>query len=334
MNDFEQFLHSKVAEGKITQEFASNIGRFYDTYTEAIEKNGYSKKEGNALVKQLAEEAIKQIEQPFLFESYHKRLLAPFNYFEFAINFIRPLIDLKKSRVEGLENVDHIVKQLEYGENVVLFANHQTEPDPQIISILLEKTHPLLAQEMISVAGHRVITDPLAVPFSKGTNLLCIYSKKYIDHPPELKAEKQLHNQRSLKKLIELFDKGGHCIYVAPSGGRDRTNAQGVVEVAKFDPQSIDLFLLLGQKAKKPTHFYPLALSTFYLLPPPNSVEKDIGEKRYANSIPVYLSFGKEIDFNHIPKDSSFSKEENRQLRAHYIWQLVDDDYHKLLRFS
>ncbi len=50
---------------------------------------------------------------------------------------------------------------------------------------------------MIFVAGERVITDPLAVPASMGRNLLCIYSKRYIDHPPELKSEKQLHNKRT-----------------------------------------------------------------------------------------------------------------------------------------
>ena len=43
---------------------------------------------------------------------------------------------------------------------------------------------------MIFVAGERVITDPLAIPFSMGSNLLCIYSKRYIDHPPEKKIEK------------------------------------------------------------------------------------------------------------------------------------------------
>lgn len=327
MTHLKKQLNSYVASGKITDAIAKNLTRFYESYASAVEKNGYPKELAESLTEILAEQAVKQIQHPFRFESYHKRILKPFNYYEFGLNFIRPLIDLKGSSVQGLENADAIIKQIEDGENVVLFANHQTEPDPQIISILLEKTHPFLAEEMIFVAGHRVITDPLATPFSKGRNLLCIYSKKHIEHPPELKAEKLLHNQRTLKKMAELLSKGGKCIYVAPSGGRDRINASGVVEVAKFDPQSIDLFLLLAQRAKKPTHFYPLALSTFHLLPPPNSIEKEIGEKRHANSIPVHLSFGNEILLENLPEDPSLKKIENRTRRADFIWQLVENSY-------
>ena len=36
---------------------------------------------------------------------------------------------------------------------------------------------------MIMVAGDRVTTDVVAVPFSKGRNLLCIFSKKHIENP-------------------------------------------------------------------------------------------------------------------------------------------------------
>ena len=81
---------------------------------------------------------------------------------------------------------------LKKGHNVVFLANHQIEADPQAISILLDERFPGIAPEMIFVAGERVITDPLAVPFSMGRSLLCIYSKRYIDNPPEQKADKQV----------------------------------------------------------------------------------------------------------------------------------------------
>jgi hypothetical protein len=51
-----------------------------------------------------------------------------------------------------------------------------------------------LASKVVFVAGHRVTTDPLAIPFSMGCNLLCIFSKKYMEEPPELKAAKQQQN--------------------------------------------------------------------------------------------------------------------------------------------
>jgi len=102
---------------------------------------------------------------------------------------LKPLVDLSHCQVNGLEYLQPILESLERGENVIFLANHQTEADPHAISILLEKYCPKFAEEMIFVAGERVITDPLAIPFSMGRNLLCIYSKRYIDHPPEDKSK-------------------------------------------------------------------------------------------------------------------------------------------------
>ena len=72
---------------------------------------------------------------------------------------------------------------------MIFLANHQIEADPQAISLLLDDLYPNFAENMIFVAGERVITDPFAIPFSMGRNLLCIYSKRYIDHPPEKKLK-------------------------------------------------------------------------------------------------------------------------------------------------
>ena len=51
---------------------------------------------------------------------------------------------------------------------------------------------------MIMVAGDRVTTDVVAVPFSKARNLLCIYSKRHIDNPPEEKPKKMRHNAKTM----------------------------------------------------------------------------------------------------------------------------------------
>ena len=57
------------------------------------------------------------------------------------------------------------------GENVVILSNHQTEVDAQVISILLHD-HGMeeLAERIIFIAGHKVTTDPIAIPFSMGRN--------------------------------------------------------------------------------------------------------------------------------------------------------------------
>lgn len=244
------------------------------------------------------------------------------------MDFIKPLIDLKQSTVKHAEILDTIEAQLKKGENVIFLANHQIEPDPQVISVLLEPKHAKLAEEMIFVAGHRVIQDPLAVPFSLGRNLLCIYSKKHMQHAPDKKAEKVLHNQRTMKILSELLTSGGKCIFVAPSGGRDRPDAAGKILPAPFDPQSIEMFLLIAKRAKTITHFYPLILSTYQILPPPVAIEKEIGEKRIAQCAPVFMQIANEIDLEAL--GSSENKYEQRQNRANALNEIVKNIYIQL----
>ena len=267
----------------------------------------------------------KQLQTPHPFATYHQAVRAPIDYYQLGLDFIRDLIDFPKSKVLGVNNLQDIQTAISKKENVILFSNHQTEIDPQIISLLIEKTNPELAQEMIFVAGHRVTTDPLAVPLSLGRNLLCIYSKRHIDQPPEKKEEKQQHNMAVIKKLGELLNEGGKCIYIAPSGGRDRANQQGVVEVAPFDPQSVELFYLLGRKASCPTHFHTLALSTYHLLPPPDQILVAIGESRYTTFFPAHLFFGPELDMLHLAdchllqekqQEKQQDKQKQREARA------------------
>lgn len=215
------------------------------------------------------EAVSKQVNEPYSFSPFHKAITSPTDYYQLGLDFVRPLVDFSKSSVEGKTSLKEIQEAIWRKENVILLSNHQTEIDPQLISLLLEKEHPEIAVEMIFVAGHRVVTDPLAVPLSLGRNLLCIYSKRHIDNPPEKKSEKLLHNGRAMKVLEELLTEGGKVIYIAPSGGRDRRDEMGQFQVAPFDPQAVEMFYLISQKAKTPTHFHTLALKTYPLLPPP-----------------------------------------------------------------
>ncbi len=266
---------------------------------------------------------IEQARHPHSFSIFHKSVREPFDYYQFGIDFIRPFIDFDRSRVFGKKIVKEIEKQLANGESVIFLANHQTEPDPQIISLLLEKIAPQLATAIIFVAGHRVVTDPIAIPMSLGCNLLCIYSKKHIHHPPEQRGEKILHNQRTLKQMLELLNEGGKCIYVAPSGGRDRRDVKGIVQVTPFDPQSVELFWLLAQQAERPVHFYPLALRTFDLMPPPKQVEVELGERRIIHKTAVFLAFGEKIEMERFAESEQLDKQSKRARRAEWIWQQV-----------
>lgn len=329
--NFFSALNAALQRRTIPEKFVRNLEQFYFSYKQSLEAHGMQIEKYEGIFFSFLDLVEKQIKDPFVFAPFHKKIRSPFDYYAFGNDFLRPLIDMEHSSIEGLLHVDEIHAHLIKGHNVVLLANHQTEADPQAISILLEKTHPHLAEEMIFVAGERVITDPLAIPFSMGRNLLCIYSKRYIDHPPEDKLKKQLHNKKTMELMSELLSQGGHCIYVAPSGGRDRPNDQGVVEIAPFDAQSIEMFYLMAKRAGHPTFFYPLTLLTYDLLPPPENVQIELGETRLTKRGAIHIAFGGQLDMEHFPGSDEKDKHERRKNRADFICSLVKQDYSKLL---
>ncbi|MFI0434803.1 MAG: 1-acyl-sn-glycerol-3-phosphate acyltransferase [Parachlamydiaceae bacterium] len=327
MSDLLLQLNRYLENGRIDAKLFHVMESFYESYLIAL-AHLPSREKCQEMFKILMELVVEQVRHPYQFSVFHRSLRVPFDYYQFGLDFIRPFVDFNRSQIFGLDQLELIRGQLKRGDNVILLSNHQTEPDPQIISLLLEKSDPELAREMIFVAGHRVTTDPLAIPMSLGRNLLCIYSKKHVSYSPDKKEEKILHNQRTLKQMQELLNQGGYCIYVAPSGGRDRRDlVTGDVQVAPFDPQSIELFWLLGRQAKHPVHFYPLALRTYDLMPPPKLVEKDLGERRLINFTPVYLAFCDEVQMKNFAGSEGLDKKSKQNKRAEYIWKQVCKKY-------
>ena len=272
---------------------------------------------------------VEQFKSPYIFDYFNKKVTTPFDFYSFGKNFIRPLVDFEKSTIFNLENLKKIKNYLEKNENVILLSNHQSEIDPHAISLLLEKDFEDIASKMIYVAGERVIQDPLAIPFSMGCNLLCIFSKRYIDIDQKLQHQKLLHNKKVMSYMSELLSEGGKIIYVAPSGGRDRKNQNNEVEVAPFDPQSVEMLNLMSKKSKKPTHFFLLTLATYDIAPPPEKVQKEMGENRSVKRCPIFLSFSSEVDMEKIT-DSITDKHEKRKVRAKYLQNIVKEEYKKI----
>ncbi|HQX82990.1 MAG TPA: 1-acyl-sn-glycerol-3-phosphate acyltransferase [Vicinamibacterales bacterium] len=295
-----------------------------ETYRTIVAEAGEPPETANRLMSVFVKLVEEQVRAPHTFEPYHRQITAPFDYYAFGVEFLRPLMDKSRSTFTGREVMQRVATQLAAGENVIFLANHQNEADPQAISILLEDEFPAIGREMIFVAGERVITDPLTVPFSMGRNLLCIFSKRHIDHPPDQKAAKQLHNRRALEQMTQLLSDGGHCIYVAPSGGRDRINKAGVVDVAPFDAQSVEMFHLMAQRATRPTHFYPMALATYHFMPPPDTVQVEIGEPRRISRSPIHMAIAPEIDMHAFDQ---LDRHERREARAQAAWRAVCEAY-------
>ena len=310
-------------ESKAPHPCWSFLEPFLISYEEVIKRKGLDFLQYKELLLTYGEFIFGQIVKPYTFTPFHKAIHSPINYYKFGIDFFTPIINFSRSTLSGRENLEKISSLVQQGENVILYANHQIEADPQILSIFLQKDFKELAEEMIFVAGERVVTDPLAVPFSLGCNLFCVYSKKYFDAHSHRKIEMLEHNKRTMLHIAHHLNNGGKCIYIAPSGGRDRPdpNDPSDIIVAPFDQQSIELLYLLGKKAKKKTHFFPLALKTHDLLPPPRELRTALGEQRLIKETGVHLYFGPEITMEDFPQ--SATKEEIKEARTRFIWSLV-----------
>lgn len=276
-----------------------------------------------------------QAECPHPFAIYHRALRSPIDYYQLGLDLMRPLVDMPASQIVGVNILQEVTFCLRRGENVIFLANHQTEPDPQLIGLLLHKAgFPQLSEQLICVAGHRVVQDPMAIPLSLGCNLLCIYSKKYVEQPPEQKREKIAHNQRTLQQLKALLCEGGHAIFIAPSGGRDRIDGQGKMHVAHFSPESIELLALLAKQSPNRTHFYPLAINTHTIMPAPSAIRHPIGEEREIafgpigmGVLPKLFSISSRDEEEKLPLEQ---RERRRLERAHTAWEQVSMAFTKL----
>jgi glycerol-3-phosphate O-acyltransferase len=301
---------------------------FFSSYREAAKKTGLSGQAIDEILHSYSKLVEEQRSNPFKFAAFHEAQREPFDYYQFGLEFIRSLMLLDQSTVSGDANLRKMEELIAKGENVILFGNHQIEPDPQAIDLLLRHHGSEFGEKIIFVAGHRVTSDPFAAPLSRGRRLLCIHSKKYIEHPPEEKEAKIAQNQATLRQMRQMLDQGGSAIFVAPSGGRDRRNEQGSVVVAPFDPQSIEMFYLMAKSSSKPTHFFPLALDTYHLLPPPDILAHALGEERKFAAHPCHLFFGDEIDMEASCGEAQ-DKKERRSHRAEAIWSTVNYAYNK-----
>eukprot|EP00565_Helicotheca_tamesis_P007235 CAMPEP_0185741026 /NCGR_PEP_ID=MMETSP1171-20130828/38738_1 /TAXON_ID=374046 /ORGANISM="Helicotheca tamensis, Strain CCMP826" /LENGTH=514 /DNA_ID=CAMNT_0028412963 /DNA_START=158 /DNA_END=1703 /DNA_ORIENTATION=+ len=230
--------------------------------------------------------------------------------------------DAKRSVTLGQEHIQQISQQVQKGDNIIFFANHQTEPDPQVISILLENIgYGDLAEDIMYVAGHKVTTDPIAIPFSMGQNLLCIHSKKHksSEEDEAKQRQKQKQNLLAMGTMSRMLKKGGALLWVAPSGGRDRrdlSSSSGEIPIAPFDSKTIDMFRLMGEKSKVKTHYYPMAMRTYEILSPPDQIVSNVGETRDVQFGAVGIAFAEELD-NALPRHL-FAQEAEDSCRREY----------------
>ncbi|CAL9091274.1 unnamed protein product [Musa textilis] len=293
-------IRREVEAGKLSSEIATRLEELYYNYRNAVMQSGDPSAQEIILSNMAVafDRVLLDVEDPFSFSPCHKAIREPFDYYMFGQNYLRPLIDFRTSYIGNLSLFFDMEEKLKQGHNIILFSNHQTEADPALIALLLERTNLYFAEKMAFVAGDRVVTDPLCKPFSMGRNLICIFSKKHMHDVPELVEMKKRANTRSLKEMALLLRSGSQVIWIAPSGGRDRPDPlTGEWNPAPFDASSVDNMRRLLDHSGVVGHMYPLALLCYEVMPPPREVEKQIGERRKISFHGIGLSVAPKINF-------------------------------------
>lgn len=325
-------IRKESEAGKLPSNVAAGMKELYQNYKTAVLQSGIPNAHEIVLENMAAalDLIFLDVEDPFIFSPYHKALRKPYDYYEFGQKYIRPLIDFRNSYVGNVSIFNEIQEKLQQGHNIVLISNHQTEADPAVIALLLETSSPHIAENLIYVAGDRVVTDPLCKPFSMGRNLICVYSKKHMNDDPEHSEEKRKANIRSLKEMALLLRGGSQIVWIAPSGGRDRPDPlTGEWYPAHFDASSVDNMRRLAEHSGAPGHVYPLALLCHDIMPPPPQVEKEIGESRVISFHGVGLSVAPEISFSEVTAACE-NPEEAKEVYTEALYKSVTEQYNVL----
>ena len=306
VDDEESFfkaMDTEIAAGRLPKQLLPLWTDFFGNYKKAILSADLPTHDIKLVAEvqaSIADTVMHQMVEPYTFPSFHERITEPYDYFEFGQKYVGSLIDFTKSYLGHRERFDEIEQQLAAGDNVIILANHQSEADPGIWAHMLMHSHPTLAKQVIYVAGDRVVTDPLCVPFSMGRNLFCVHSKRHMEDDPDTKADKAALNRQTLRNMGEAIAKGGTLLWIAPAGGRDRPRDDDVYVPAQFDPGSVELMRALSAKAQKKagrvSHLYPFAMFSAPLMPPPKTIDKAVGERRMVNFTGVGISVGAEMD--------------------------------------
>jgi glycerol-3-phosphate O-acyltransferase len=322
-------IQAEIDAKRLPSRAGPGMQLFFNNYKNAMNSSGRPDAVETAIrvMSMVFDRIMVQFEDPFTFKSHHLAIREPYDYYQFGQKYVGPLLNYSESYLGNLHTFDKIEEQVKAGNNVVLLSNHQTEADPAVMALLLEHSHPFLAENMTYVAGDRVVHDPFCKPFSMGRNLLCVYSKKHINDVPELAAEKTRANRKTLQEMARLFRAGGQLIWIAPSGGRDRPDpATGKWGPAAFDDSSCELMRRLCDDSPIPGHLYPLALLCYDIMPPPPTLDKALGEQRLTNYHGVGMSVGPEVDFSTICQGI----DDRKQARAVYsaaVFEKVVEQY-------
>src|SRR3972149_2940427 len=120
-------IESMAQQELISEKFKEILKQFFQSYEATLEADGISISSYESIFITFLERLEELARSPYTFQPYNERIRAPFDYYQFGIDFIKPLIDMRHSSVRGEINLSSIIQHLSQKHNVILLANHQTE---------------------------------------------------------------------------------------------------------------------------------------------------------------------------------------------------------------
>ena len=95
-----------------------------------------------------------------------------------------------------------------------------------------------------------------------------------------------------------------------------------------FDADAVEMMRRMGtKKGVAPTHYYPLAMATYDMMPPPEKVEVGLGEKRLVFFTGAGLSIGPEVDVSGGKWAAGVPEAESAAALAKHLYDLVCAEY-------
>jgi glycerol-3-phosphate O-acyltransferase len=244
------------------------------------------------------------------------------DFHSFGNNFLRPVMDFTSVDVNVFDSVSklqQIQTQLDRGENVIIFSNHQCEADPHVVNACFELAgFANIAKQMIFAMGHMgkdAGADSMEKILLMGLNLIFIDPEIHSGSMRHLQIKKVEAKSALLSALREDY---GVIIWAASGGDRDsRIPETNMVPIAPFDVKTIEMFRLMGSRnATKLTHFYTMAMVSYPLCPLPYYVTTGLGQTRNVRFSPVGIAIGNELDT--LESGQSFCIKAQQQCEADY----------------
>ncbi|MDH4121009.1 MAG: hypothetical protein OEV94_04820 [Deltaproteobacteria bacterium] len=203
-----------------------------------------------------------------LYETGKDRVVTAENVYQPAVTAGRDLVEqfiyhllLPGSGIEGKENLDHCLKDLEQGKRVLFLGEHWGNFDVPSFNAMLRREDPryrAIQDQLIYIAGRQLNeSSDLVKMFSEKYARLVIVPRRYIPVAGQAETEAQRLareeeeqnitriNRAAFRQLHQLKKKG-HVFVLFPMGGRYKPDEYNtpVKEVASYIDAFDSLYLL------------------------------------------------------------------------------------------